>query len=246
VEPLLFQLYEAASFGSNRIRNMARASRDGELEGWMLDEGYYFRSTIHSLLVPTGMVHILRQRLTFLDLSLEAGISRQYELGKALNRSFSRDHEFAAREPAIDYHPNDNANPDFRQGVFAGNLMRAVARVVTGDKGQERVKTFAELNSEWDKSDSGAREDLEPVMQVFRGFTPEKRPILWRILIAQLLVYRAIRLRKADLDTDALMDQVALNSQDLEEFTPAGGPEQMKAAVAGAEAFLREALAGQT
>lgn len=245
VEPLLFQLNEASSFASNRMINMARASRDGELQDWLAPgDGYYVRSTIHSLLVPLGIFQIFRQRLTFLDLSLDARIARQYVLGKALNSSFSRDHEFARNKPEIPYHPNADPpeKPDIRQGVFAGNLQRAVARMIASDGERSHVKSFGELSGEWSDPKSGAKDDLQPVIDIFIGFTPGERPVLWRILMAQLFVYRAIRQRNAELDPEGLLSSVALSDEELEKFSPGGDPAQMAAALDGGQAFLREAL----
>src|SRR5258706_56753 len=62
VEPLLFQLFENANHALNRIRNLARASRDGQLESWLAQQGdsYYLRSTLHSFLVPLASIHLIR------------------------------------------------------------------------------------------------------------------------------------------------------------------------------------------
>ena len=249
VEPLLFQLHENSSGAINRIRNISRASRDGSLKEWLgSDDRYYLRSTVHSLLAPLAVVHILRERITLLDLSLDPRIERQYELGKALNRSFSRDFWFAQQEPEISYDPNgvhtDEAST--LQGVYAGNLQRAVARLVISDGDRKRAKTFGEFTSEWDDPSSGAGDDLLAVVEPLLGFTPEERPILWRILVAQLLLHRAIRLQRTPhLSADEVLEKASLSDAENAEFSPVAGDAPDRATLAALSAgrvFLLEAL----
>lgn len=230
-EPILFQFYESAGYALNRLTNLARASRDGCLngkDGWLSDEGsYYSLALVHSLLTPLAILQILRQRVTLLDLTLDARIERQYELGKALNRVFSRDFDFAKKSPEITYNPNaDPAHRDprvddsryVRQGVFSGHLQRASAALLLGQPPSQRTKTYAEFEKEF-KSNTDLADDVSPLLDVFHDFSPITRPVLWRILVSQIFILRAVRLyREASLTKEQIIVRVQLDEHERAQF----------------------------
>jgi hypothetical protein len=242
--PLLFQFYENALYAINRMRNLARASRSGDLPGW-LDEAdtYYLHSTLHSFLAPLASIQILREELTMLDLSLDPVTERQYELGKAINRSFNRDVFFAAAAPAVNYVPPAQARDGEAgapQGVFGGEVHRAVRCMIRKDGERLRTASFAEFSDELRQADSDTARALEAFTRPWIGFQPATRPVFWRILIAQLFLYRAARLyREEALDNDALLQRVRLSEQEQREFAYSDDPACWPDIQAGYEVGLR-------
>jgi hypothetical protein len=259
-EPVLFQFYESAAYVVNRILNLARASRDGDLTGsdsWWHDP-YYLRSTVHGFLAPLAAFHILRHRITLLDLGLDSALERQYELGKAANRSWNRDIEMSHVAPPLQYDPNHKRAREYaalpggestyrRQGVFGGLLQRAAAALVVTDGASPQVRTFAEFSAAYDDRKSSVRRDVEPVLEVFKGFVPEAHPVLWRIIIAQLFVYRAVRLyRERDLSDDEVLARVLLTGEEQEAFafsTNKDDAKRVREAYTIGSDYLRKALA---
>ncbi len=242
--PLLFQFYENASYTINRIRNLARASRSGELPAWLdAPDTYYLHSTLHSFLVPLASIQILREQLTALDLSLDPVTERQYELGKAINRSFNRDVMFAAEAPAVHYVPAMQAHGGQTtpaQGVVGGELQRAVRCSVIPDGQRRHVISFAELSDGLKQPGSDIARALDAFMQPWIGFTPAGRPVFWRILMAQLFLYRAVRLyRQGPLDDEALLKRVQLSEQEWHEFAYSDDPACAADIGAGYEIGLR-------
>lgn len=229
-EPILFQFYESASYALNRLTNLARASRDGNLDGpgsWMHDS-YYRLSLVHSLLTPLAILHVFRQRVTLLDLTLDSRIERQYELGKALNRALSRDFDFAKGPPQIPYTPNTDPAPRetgvtdaryVRQGVVSGRLQRASAALLLGDPPSQRPKTYAEFEKEFNAKGTTLRDDVSPLLDLFDNFSPTTMPVLWRILIAQVFILRAIRLYRVNsLNPHQILERVRLTPEEKLQF----------------------------
>jgi hypothetical protein len=225
-EPLLFQTVELVENARDRIASIARSCRSRDLEadgsGWLAQPpGYYFTSTAFQLLAPITSFKIVQRRLTVIDLSLEPQIREQYEILKLLFLSFTRDFDLAGREPVLRYDP-DRADPDEphrvrllseepavfgRQGLYRGTLdvvVDALIRTVgqtseDGKGGTERCKTFGEFLAEFEAAGSPVDRIRPELDELFVGFHPQRRPVLWRVLVAQALLYDAFLGVRSDL-----------------------------------------------
>jgi hypothetical protein len=202
-EPLLFQAIELAQNACYRIVSLANAARRGDIRadgsGWLDRHGYYFQSTAYSLLAPLTTASILRRRLTTVDLSLEPRLQLQYDLLKEIAVSFAHDFEFAEREPKLSYNPDrtDPGEPErelklreepmkyHRQGLYAGILDMIVETMV--DQSNTRCKSFGEFANDWKDSNSKLNACIPDITDLFGGFHPQARPVLWRVLVAQYL-----------------------------------------------------------
>jgi hypothetical protein len=257
-EPLLFQTIELAENARARVVSLARSAKAGDIRpdgaGWLSHPGYYYTSTAFQLLAPMTSFKILQHRLTSIDLSLEPRIRRQYELIKLLFLSFVRDFELAAREPALAYEP-DRADPGRperdrlladdpavygRQGLYRGTLDVVVDALVSqpapGSKdaagGVERCKTFGEFLAEFDDAGSPVAAIRPELEELFGGFHPRRRPVLWRLLVGQALLY--------DEFLRARPDPAELERS----FDWGGEPEEVATAIRVASAWVGEELAG--
>ena len=209
-EPLLFEAAELAERARSRIMSIARTCRQGDLlpdgSGWLAGPGYYFRSTVCFLLAPMTSFKILQRRLTVIDLSLEPRLRTQYELLKLIFRTFTEDHDLARCEPELEYKPDraDPGRPDRerllrqsprvyrRQGLYLGTLETATEAMVkeSGD-GVSRCRSYGEFLAELDDSRSGITRMMPDLTALFQGFHPQEQPALWRVLVAQVLLYDA-------------------------------------------------------
>lgn len=197
-EPLLFQANEATENTLHRIHSLARTSRAGNLgfgkESWLASPGYYATSTFYKLITPLVIFKLIQQRLTLVDLTVDPVVKARYDLLKWLYLSYTDDFEFARGEPKLIYDPYEKnwtlrkSKPQqhWRQGIPYGILDRAVeSLIVKQGSEQPRYMSFGEFEKAYFTEGSETREAFEIVTEVFVGFHPRTRPILWRILIAQ-------------------------------------------------------------
>jgi hypothetical protein len=204
-EPLLFQLYEASENALYRIHSLARTARKGNLDpadSWLGGPDYYMTSTIYNLLAPVAVFKLIHRRLTFVDLTLEPHIKAEYILAKSIYVSFTDDFGFAAQDPPITYDPNNPAGHELRendpvrysrQGLAVGRLDFAAEGLLPPEpSGPSRLKSFGEFEAEYYSEDSANQERFSRITDVFTGFHPKTRPVLWRILIAQAHIYRTL------------------------------------------------------
>jgi hypothetical protein len=165
--------------------------------------------------------------LTALDLSLDRSVERQYELGKAAARSFSRPEFFADQEPRFTGDLGmGSGSSAFRQGVLAGELQIAVDAVLDRTATALNIKSFAQFHKDLSNGEADVADMVEPFARSWRKFDPEGRPVFWRIIMAQLFIYRAIRLhRDRDLTDKDILARVKLSPSEHDEFAFSSLPE---------------------
>ena len=81
-----------------------------------------------------------------------------------------------------------------RQGLYRGTLDVIVqSLIVDGDAARcPRCMTYGEFLHDWDRNGSGLHEMQDTLIGLFGGFHPARKPVLWRVLIAQYLLYSAL------------------------------------------------------
>jgi hypothetical protein len=82
VEPLLFQMFDAAEGAFHALTSLVRSQRRGEIPGWFSVDGYYLRSTIHRLFLPLVILRLIQRSTTLVDLTLDPSIRLRYALLK--------------------------------------------------------------------------------------------------------------------------------------------------------------------
>jgi len=214
-EPLLFELYQLSLGGMKRVGSLARTAREGnltnDLNSWLSDDGYYMLSTIYKLFAPLALVKIIQRRITLVDLSLDSRIKRQYLLANNLYQTFSSDFKLASLHPPIPYEP-DSRSADYsqkvqekphiykRQGLPVGLLDNVVDALIVSDKtSPARCLSFGEFETKYQNKASDVHKTFASVVGLFLNFHPATRPVLWRILITQLHLNKAI-LAESELD----------------------------------------------
>lgn len=200
-EPLIFQMIELSENALHRIFSLARTARQGNLPSWLKEEDYYLYSTIYNLLAPLTMFQLMRDRLTIIDLTVEPRIKTQYQLMKQLYLTFTEDFALANQQPILKYDPFDDdwaekreSNPQvyWRQGLPIGLLDNAVQSMMIRKDNNERCVTYGQFELAFKANNSEYTDGLKRMIDVFRSFHPKTRPILWRILITQAVIYNAL------------------------------------------------------
>jgi hypothetical protein len=252
-EPLLFQAVELATTARSRVLSLARTARNGDLgpdgSGWLSGPGYYFKSTAYQLFAPVSIFRLLQQRLTGVDLSLDQRLRTQYEVLKLLFLSFNADFDLARCAPVLPYEP-DKTDPDergretllaadparyARQGLYRGILDVVVESMIVDG----RSLTFGEFLRAWDQRGSALHGSRGELLYLLAEFHPARKPVLWRVLIAQHLLYTAL-LRDEPIDAP-----LSSSLEDLD-WRPAGDAhddDAVREPVRAAEDYVRKRLA---
>lgn len=237
--------------------------------GWLSSHEYYFKSTVYGLLAPITTFNILQRRLTTIDLGLDTDVRAKYEMLKLIFFSFTNDWrlaEWGDEGTRLEYDRNkaDPGEPDRErllreqperyapQGLYRG-MIYVVAEALISSAGEpggsesgapvERCMTFGEFQREWDRVEAGEQCPLTPVsadlVDLFSGFHPLRKPVLWRLLIGQYLLYRA--LSGGDPRSVPLSEEEEIDAFDWRSETHQA--EDFRVPVRVATAFVDEQLA---
>lgn len=256
-EPLLFQLIEQSENAYYRVLSLARTAREGEITidagGWLEQHGYYMRSTIYKLLAPIALFKIIQRNITFVDLSVDPGISANYTLAKVLYLSFTCDFEFAKLEPVFNYKPHkDNAeglrigDPKqfWRQGIPLGCLDNVLHECMLTEDQPPKLRTFGDFERiVKDLTKDNNWHNICLFFEIFENFHPSTRPILWRVLITQAHIHRLLIGRigaRSDLPHEEILSNIEMPLNEQEKFDW-GGSATSEAFDAGT-AYLKEYL----
>ncbi len=211
-EPLRFQLMEAALHAGWRVQSLARSARRGDIRpdggGWLEDKtGYYLAVTIYELALPSVLYRILRRRLTFVDFSLDARIEWEYRLAKGYALGLSNDFSLATvpdgvlpYDPGVaDWHHRRAISPaeHWRQGLSIGILDSFLEQLT--QRGPDGTTEAISFGTFYDRirgrrAEASSQLRVDPLLEqylevadVFQGFHPTTRPVLWRVLLYQVV-----------------------------------------------------------
>ena len=141
LEPILFQFVETSELGLNRIIGIAGNTRHGKLEpyhGYFSNtDSYYLKTTIYRFIAPMAF-RLLQSQLTLVDLSLDAYMHIQYEIAKAVYRTFSDEYTLADSGLRLDYFPDEGQTDEEKEEFKKSNP--AVYK---------RQSTFVEYLEDW-------------------------------------------------------------------------------------------------
>lgn len=204
-EPLFFHFTESAEIALGHIQSLAERGREGNLgpDGYLSKNSYYLKSTIYKLLVPVATYKLIYSRLTLVDLQVDARIHFQYFLAKLLYLTFTQDYKFAHHNPKLDYDPyhpgwhdlrKNNPRVYYRQGFPAGRLDNALESLTDSSiKGATQLVSFGHFEESLDNiNEEDVKSPLGVARDMFFSFHPNKRPVLWRILICQACIYDCV------------------------------------------------------
>jgi hypothetical protein len=217
-EPLLFQLVDLANYALDRIKNLtkpsvwaefvlAESSQAGSGRPPMAKADYELVSTVYGLFAPLVIVRSMSRQLTLVDLSLEQRIELPYYVASHIYSSFNDDAKLAAMHPAVSYDP---FHPEWRerretcpetywwQGLRMGRLENILdlLSIPGAELGGTRLCSFGEFERNYEhiqnEGKDWERKALGIASNPLVSFRPEKRPVYWRMLIAQACLYQAL------------------------------------------------------
>jgi hypothetical protein len=197
-EPLRVRMLDCTGNAVRQITEIVQAPGPGR-PGYSSVE-YRLNATIYYLLAPLVVARMIERRLTLVDLGLDKRIHTEFVLAQAICRSLADEFWAAELDPLLAYTPyvqgwrekrQDCPQRFRRQGLPVGRLNTALDMLhIIRPEGEETLTTFGEfepLLRDLDPSDMrsgpGAARDL------FDGFDPATRPVLWRVLVIQVLLY---------------------------------------------------------
>jgi hypothetical protein len=191
-------------------------------DNWLTGrDPYYFNSVVHNLIAPLAIYELMTRKLTLLDLTLDRELHRLHFIaGKSYEAMRSDFNLVDPRYPPLVFGSSDQryAPPEvrpspapreqeqrwmWRQGLYSGQISQAVDALVVTDGTTKRVMTYAEFAKALQGADlrtaddpggpaSAIKQALRPLVDVLYDFHPARRPVTWRILLAQAACYRAM------------------------------------------------------
>jgi hypothetical protein len=204
VEPLLFQLTEAVESALRRVSAVAVNAREGALREestWLTSmTEYYATFTMYQFILPAAITRLVQEKLTFVDFGVDEKIHLQFRIAKQIHGLWRSDHDIRRFGTELEYSPHEaNARelryeqPEryWKQGIPTGYLdIVTSAMIVREGERVPRVLTFEEFSRRM--NGEGIPSAFEPLVDLFRLFHPMRRPMLWRILAGEAILFRAL------------------------------------------------------
>lgn len=202
-EPLLFQLSELSDMAYSRLEGIAKNTKEGtrlDAGVWHDFESHYFRTTIYNLLAPLAIFRLIQKRITFADFRIEESVYLQYSLIKMLFYSFADDFKLARMrnlpEDRIYFEKwkeqHKTPDPNFvRQGLQSNKIDVLTSAFLVSEGESIRLLSFAEFEAGLENA-HGIREKIQEGFDLFKGFHPEKKSILWGILLVHACIHSFI------------------------------------------------------
>lgn len=191
-------------------------------DNWMTGtDPYYFTSVIYTLVAPLAIYELMTRKLTSLDLTLDEDLRRQHFIARRAYEALRSDFNLLDKPfPSLGlgpagtkYAPPENRPTDlpaaaqqratWRQGLYSGQISQAVDAVLSTEDAVTHAMTYAEFAKALQGADLRTENEptgkpgemkhaLRPLCDIFRDFHPARRPVTWRILLAQGACFRAI------------------------------------------------------
>jgi hypothetical protein len=197
-EPLRMRLLDCTDGAIRQLVDvLARPTRGGTTDS---SPEYRSKTTVFYLLAPLAAARKVERRLTLVDLALSQSIHAEFVLAQAIYRSLADDGFVARIAPEINYSPyvrgwrekrQQDPSRYRRQGLPLGRLDTALDVLhVTRPEGVDTIMSFGEFEPVLDNvPDDDVRSGPGAARDLFDDFDPATRPILWRLLMCQALMY---------------------------------------------------------
>ena len=196
-EPLRMRMLDCTDNAVRQIIDMAGPRGRGQTES---SPTYRLKATIYYLLAPLVVARMVERRLTLVDIGLNERIHTEFVLAQAICRSLADEASAAQLDPELPYSPYVEGWREKRltcpqrfrrQGLPLGRLNTALDILhVTRPEGIETLMSFGEFEPLLVGLDvDDVRSGLGSARDLFVEFDPATRPILWRVLVIQVLLY---------------------------------------------------------
>ncbi|MGE5289463.1 MAG: hypothetical protein ACM3ML_20145 [Micromonosporaceae bacterium] len=224
-EPIKFQLVDIIGQALRRISILSL----GPPPAGSVEEA----ASIYELLAPTALVRMLDRNLTLADMNLEPNVSVEYGFMKAAYRVLADSQSIAsiysavsdrncttvADEGLLPYQLDDAADALLGIAPEDSNATNVAKRPVA-------LKTFAQFIGVFrDACTTQDESGLNAIAKLIGGFTPANRPIFWRCLVTQVLLYGCyldLVLRSSPIQSDRLRELARSLLPEIEQALGAG------------------------
>lgn len=202
------------------IARDASLGKLGPTDGWLSDmRSYYLISNVYRILAPFVAFRLMQRRLTGFDLKLNPNFSTQYRLMRILYSTFSKDFDFADLDPKLQYDPYleglhdpvlrepansqreieseklriDSPEKYRQQGIVRGQVDNVVEGLIEFDEYDKiyRIISFGQFEKRLESEEEYSYL-YDDIFYIFLDFHPGTRPILWRILVTQAIIYKIL------------------------------------------------------
>lgn len=185
-EPIKFQLVDLIGQALRRISMLSLgAPESGSLQQ---------RAAVYEILAPAALVRALDRNLTLADMHLKPRVSIEYGLMKAAYRVLGdssslvsirsqlpgRDHAESRADELLPYQIDEAA--DALLGITSNDQNTTTTTSQPGG-----LLTFAQFRRVLDAGHNNS--GITSVTALLDDFTPERRPVFWRALVTQVLLY---------------------------------------------------------
>ena len=189
LQPLLFQLSEAAEGGFHAVTSLARQQRNSKLPDALVHDGYYVRSICYRLLLPLTYLRLMQTSTSLIDHDRNPVIHLQYRLikhcfitftdpyGIAMNGGTPLQYEPAPENSSIETLGNS------RQGMLILRLEALIDALIIREEGRRRPMNFGEFE-EAISSNLFVKRYYSDIEDIIEGFDLNRRPVTGRILLA--------------------------------------------------------------
>lgn len=200
-EPLRFQLVHASARALRRISEISLEPPPAALSDEdMRTAPTYLYQTAYELLAPLALVSLVERQMTLVDLRVDGQAALEFWLAKGLKDVMSEDVLLARIEPAVPYSPHVENWDELRQkdprryqrqGLDPAELETVLGLLITTTTaGAERLRSNGEFMVYLGEiAQSTAPNGVDNLKMLLDGFTPHERPVFWRILVTQTLLY---------------------------------------------------------
>jgi hypothetical protein len=200
-EPLRFQLVHASARALRRISEISLEPPPAALPDEKTTTApVYLYQTAYDLLAPLALVSLVERQMTLVDLRVDSQAALEFWLAKGLTDVIADDVLLARIDPPLPYSPyvenwknlrEQDPRQYQRQGLDPGELETVLGLLVTTtNSGTDRLRSSGEFVAHIrELAVSGAANGTDCLGMLFDSFTPNERPVLWRILVTQTLLY---------------------------------------------------------
>jgi hypothetical protein len=197
-EPLRIRMLDCTDNAVRQVMDMV--GRPGRSQTTDSSPGYRIKTSIYYLLAPLVVARMIERQLTLVDLGLNERIHTEFVLAQAVCRSLADEACAAQLDPELPYSPYVDGWQEKRlacpqrfrrQGLPLGRLNTALDVMhVTRSEGVETLTSFGEFEPLLDGLDvDDVRSGMGAARDLFLEFDPATRPVLWRVLVIQVLLY---------------------------------------------------------
>jgi hypothetical protein len=197
-EPLRMRMLDCTDNAVRQVMDMV--GRPGRGQTTDSSPGYRIKTSVYYLLAPLVVARMIERQLTLVDLGLNERIHTEFVLAQAVCRSLADEARAAQLDPELPYSPYVDGWQEKRlacpqrfrrQGLPLGRLNTALDVMhVTRSEGVETLTSFGEFEPILNGLDvDDVRSAMGAARDLFLEFDPATRPVLWRVLVIQVLLY---------------------------------------------------------